>query len=95
MEANALKASSKYSQQLHEHALQWLMKIGPKYAQEFKALIGQSTDLRSKLEAAIRHSQHSSDLKLKNDIQTAAKAQMNPAKPTIELKTNFSNFSSN
>lgn len=95
IESHALKASSKYSVQLHDYALQWLMKIGPKYPQEFKALIGQSAELGAKLKTAIQHSQQSNDSKLKADLQTATKAQMNPSKPTIELKTNFSNFSSN
>lgn len=89
-----MKASTKYSRQLHEQSLQWLMRIGPKYPQEFKALMGQTTELRIKLESAIRHSQQSTNEKLKTDIQTSAKQQTNHQKPTIELKTNFSNFSS-
>lgn len=94
IESHALKSSSKYSRQLHDYALQWLMRIGPKYPQEFKALIGQSTELRTKLETAIRHSQQSCSAKLKTETQANVKSQLNQAKPTIELKTNFSNFSS-
>lgn len=89
-----MKASTKYARQLHDHSLQWLMRIGPKYPQEFKALMGQTTELRVKLETAIRHSQQSTDEKLKSDVQLSAKQQSNHQKPTIELKTNFSNFSS-
>lgn len=95
LEANTLKSSSKYACQLHEQALQWLMRIGPKYPQEFKALMSQSSELRTKLETAIRHNQQSTNQKLKNESHTAsAKSQLNQSKPTIELKTNFSNFSS-
>lgn len=97
LEPSTLKTSSKYAGLLHEHSLQWLMRIGPKYPQEFKALMSQSTELRTKLEAAIRYNQQSTNQKLKMESHASAKAQhqMNQQKPTIELKTNFSNFSSN
>lgn len=87
-----MKISSKYSRQLHEQSLQWLMRIGPNYPQEFKTLMSQSTDLRTKLEAAVRHNQQNANQKQKS--HTANKTQTNQSKPTIELKTNFSNFSS-
>ena len=96
--SHSLKSNSKYCGQLHEQSLQWLMRIGPKYPQEFKALMSQSpAELRMKLEAAIRYDQQSTNQKLKMDSHSAAaKSQVNqPNKPTIELKTNFSNFSSN
>lgn len=95
LEPHTLKTSSKWMCQLHEQSLQWLMRIGPKYPQEFKALMSQSTELRMKLEAAIRYNQQSTNQKLKMDSHTTAKSQVNQPKPTIELKTNFSNFSSN
>lgn len=94
LDAHTLKTSSKYTCQLHEHALQWLMRIGPKYPVEFKALMGQSTELRTKLETAVRQNQQSTNDKLKSESNTAARNQLNQPKPTIELKTNFSNFSS-
>lgn len=94
IEPHQMKMSTKYARQLHEQSLQWLMRIGPKYPQEFKALMGQTTELRVKLETAIRHSQQSTNEKLKTDMQSSAKQQTNHQKPTIELKTNFSNFSS-
>lgn len=88
------KSSSKYSQQLHEQALQWLKKIGPKYPQEFKGLMAQSADLRSKLETAIRISQQqaSKQLRMKSEQQNSDRNAFAPAKPAIELKTNFNNF---
>lgn len=94
LEPHMLKTNSKYECQLHEQSLQWLMRIGPKYPQEFKALMSQSTELRMKLEAAIRHNQQTTNQKQKTDSQATTKT-VNQPKPTIELKTNFSNFSSN
>lgn len=89
---NKVRTLPKYQRQLHEQALQWLLKIGPKYPQEFKALMAQKPELRFKLEAAIRNQQQSINL-----AQKASEAQRNgllakPQKPTIKLKTDFSNF---
>lgn len=94
LESHQLKSSSKLCHQLHDQALQWLMKIGPKYPQEFKTLMSQSPELRTKLETAIRNNQQTSNQKLKNDMQNNAKATIVAAqqKPTIQLKTDFSNF---
>lgn len=92
IESNEWKTSTKYSQQLHENSLQWLKKIGPKYPQEFKGLMSQSTELRNKLETAIRNSQQTISKRLKNEQQMAEKAAFTQAKPAIELKTNFNNF---
>lgn len=91
-----MKTHSKHSCQLHDYALQWLMRIGPKYPQEFKALMSQSADLRNKLETAIRNGQQTihQNQKLKNELQNNAKTNSTQQqKPTIELKTNFNNFS--
>ncbi|EDV91239.1 HEAT repeat-containing protein 5B isoform X2 [Drosophila grimshawi] len=91
-EPSKLRTLPKYQRQLHEQALHWLLKIGPKYPQEFKALMCQKPELRQKLEAAIRSQQQSINL-----AQKASEAQRNgllskPQKPTIKLKTDFSNF---
>ncbi|KAH8251598.1 hypothetical protein KR038_002670, partial [Drosophila bunnanda] len=90
-EPSKLRTLPKYQKQLHDQALQWLLKIGPKHPQEFKALMGQTPELRQKLEAAIRSQQQSINI-----AQKATEAQRNllakPQKPTIKLKTDFSNF---
>ncbi|XP_055491112.1 HEAT repeat-containing protein 5B [Leucoraja erinacea] len=73
------------SMSLHELALQDLMRIGPLYPGAFKAVMGAAPELKSKLEAAIRASQASSQAK-------AAAQQVKPAlqaAPTIKLKTSF------
>ncbi|TMW51951.1 hypothetical protein DOY81_002941 [Sarcophaga bullata] len=91
-EPSKLRNLPKYQRQLHEQALQWLMKIGPKYPQEFKSLMGQSPELRQKLEAAVRCQQQS--VAIANRVQTAQSRSSldKQQKPTIKLKTDFSNF---
>lgn len=93
LEPNQFKTASKLRVQLHEQALQWLMKIGPKYPQEFKTLMAESPELRNQLESAVRNNQQTSNQKYKNEMQNNAKAnQSGQPKPTIQLKTDFSNF---
>ncbi|KAH8419160.1 hypothetical protein KR222_006942, partial [Zaprionus bogoriensis] len=82
----------KYQRQLHEQALQWLLKVGPKYPQEFKALMCQKPELRHKLEAAIRSQQQSISLAQKASEAQRSGLLAKPQKPTIKLKTDFSNF---
>ncbi|CAH1153655.1 unnamed protein product [Phaedon cochleariae] len=82
--------TTKYAQSLHDVSLQWLMKIGPKYPQEFKRLMMQSEGLRVKLENAIRINQ-TSQCKIKNEVNI--NQQLPSHTPTIKLKTDFSNFS--
>lgn len=95
LEAHLLKTSTKFRTQLHEHSLKWLMKIGPKYPQEFKSLMSQLPELRGTLENAIRNNQLVSDQKQKNEYESSNsnKSNANNLKPTIQLKTDFSNFS--
>lgn len=92
-EPTKLRTLPKYQRQLHEQSLQWLMKIGPKYPQEFKTLMGQSLELRQKLEAAIRNQQQSINIANKaNELQSRNGQASKQQKPTIKLKTDFSNF---
>ncbi|XP_073829130.1 HEAT repeat-containing protein 5B isoform X2 [Musca autumnalis] len=92
-EPSKLRNLPKYQRQLHEQSLQWLMKIGPKYPQEFKSLMSQSPELRQKLEAAVRCQQQTAAIA--NRVQQTAQARSGlekQQKPTIKLKTDFSNF---
>ncbi|XP_066155601.1 HEAT repeat-containing protein 5B isoform X1 [Euwallacea fornicatus] len=82
----------RYVVSLHEASLEKLMKIGPIYPQEFKKLMGSSTELRTKLESAIRSSQQNS-LKIKSNEANLNNQPMSMHIPTIKLKTDFSNFS--
>uniref|UniRef100_W4VS74 HEAT repeat-containing protein 5A n=1 Tax=Corethrella appendiculata TaxID=1370023 RepID=W4VS74_9DIPT len=102
------KTKSKYTQQLHEQSLQWLMRIGPKYPQEFKTLMSQTPELRSKLETAIKTNQMNKHMmqKIRDDGAnlrgmsqqqqhlSQQQQQQQQQKPTIQLKTDFSNFNS-
>ncbi|XP_021938507.1 HEAT repeat-containing protein 5B isoform X3 [Zootermopsis nevadensis] len=91
LEGPALKEANNFTRILHEQSLQKLMKIGPQYPQEFKALMSQSGELRSKLEAAVRSSQQAQQRsKLESNATKLPLAQT----PTIKLKTDFSNFTS-
>ncbi|XP_065165699.1 HEAT repeat-containing protein 5B isoform X3 [Atheta coriaria] len=89
LDGQVLRSSGKYSLKLHESSLQWLMKIGPKYPQEFKKLMSQSPNLRTRLEAAVRSSQ---SVQQKTRTEASIKPQAAQA-PSIKLKTDFSNFS--
>ncbi|KAL3290046.1 hypothetical protein HHI36_023417 [Cryptolaemus montrouzieri] len=91
LEESEMKSANKYAIKLHEASLQWLMKIGPKYPQEFKNLMSHCGDLRVKLENAIRNNQQSS-VKIKNEVIVNSKVLVSNA-PSIKLKTDFSNFS--
>lgn len=93
LEPHLLKTSTTFRIQLHDQSLQWLMKIGPKYPQEFKSLMGQLPELRATLEAAIRNNQMATNQKQKMELQNSNKSNLNQIKPTIQLKTDFSNFS--
>ncbi|KAK9498320.1 hypothetical protein O3M35_002979 [Rhynocoris fuscipes] len=57
LEGPSLKEANKYCKVLHEQSLNWLMKIGPQYPQEFKSIMSTSSDMRCRLETAIRQSQ--------------------------------------
>uniref|UniRef100_A0A182NMS5 HEAT repeat-containing protein 5A n=1 Tax=Anopheles dirus TaxID=7168 RepID=A0A182NMS5_9DIPT len=91
------RTKSKYVVALNDHAIQWLMKIGLKYPQEFKTFMAQAPELRRKLEAAIKRNQMNATLQ-KNKSEAANAAARNSAaqqqKPTIQLKTDFSSTSS-
>ncbi|XP_037035883.1 HEAT repeat-containing protein 5B isoform X5 [Bradysia coprophila] len=94
LEAHQLKSAPKFRTQLHDQSLKWLMKIGPKYPQEFKSLMSQLPELRATLETAIRNNQVVSDQKQRIEYESNSnKSNVNQAKPTIQLKTDFSNFS--
>lgn len=90
LDENKLQRGTKYQVTLHQQSFQWLSKIGPKYPQEFKTLMSQSTDLKMKLENAVRlsHQQAQRHTKHPDTLKHINKA----ATPSIKLKTDFSNF---
>lgn len=99
--AAQLLTASKLRLALHEHSLHWLMKIGPRYPQEFKSLMAEAPELRAQLESAVRANQQlgsQTSQKGRHDAQNSARAaaaaaaSSAPAKPIIQLKMDFSNF---
>ena len=78
---------------LHDHALQRLMQIGPRYPVPFKAVMQGSPQLRQQLESAVRASQAapSTGPGAARAAHRAAKPQAQQP-PSIKLKMDFSNF---
>ena len=60
-------------------------------AQEFKALMSQSGEMRSKLESAVRTSQQAQQ---RAKVETSTARSLSAQTPSIKLKTDFSNFTS-
>ncbi|XP_076643444.1 HEAT repeat-containing protein 5B isoform X1 [Halictus rubicundus] len=90
LEGDQLQHASKYQLSLHQQSFQWLNKIGPKYPQEFKTLMSQSTELKTKLENAVRSSHQQAQRHTRSvDL---VKPQIKISTPSIKLKTDFSNF---
>ncbi|XP_043289102.1 HEAT repeat-containing protein 5B isoform X2 [Venturia canescens] len=91
LEGEQLQYATRFQTSLHQQSFQWLNKIGPKYPQEFKTLMSQSTELKTKLENAVRSSHQQAQRPVR---QTGTiKQQMKAPAPSIKLKTDFSNFS--
>ncbi|XP_073980275.1 HEAT repeat-containing protein 5B isoform X3 [Rhodnius prolixus] len=104
LEGPALKEANKYCKALHEQSLNWLMKIGPQYPQEFKSIMSSSSDMRCRLETAIRQSQEQKNQQKTGSTSSggsgaghAKPSNQNLSRPlqqqpTIKLKTDFTNF---
>ncbi|XP_014207871.1 HEAT repeat-containing protein 5B [Copidosoma floridanum] len=92
LEGDELQKGTKHQISLHQHSFQWLNKIGPKYPQEFKTLMSQSTELKTKLENAVRLTHQQQAQKQTKTLETT-KSQLKVPTPSITLKTDFSNFS--
>ncbi|XP_014249011.1 HEAT repeat-containing protein 5B isoform X1 [Cimex lectularius] len=98
LEGPSLKEANKYCKYLHDQSLSWLMKIGPQFPQEFKTIVSESADLRSRLETAIRRSQETGpNQKIQSNMQQLTnnnEMANHLQQPTIKLKTDFRNFTS-
>ncbi|KAK0176436.1 hypothetical protein PV328_000569 [Microctonus aethiopoides] len=90
LEEDKLQRGTRWQINLHQQSFQWLNKIGPKYPQEFKTLMSQSTELKTKLENAVRLSHQQAQRHSKQ--LDAVKPIFKTAAPSIKLKTDFSNF---
>lgn len=82
-----LSKESKITKNLHDKALQNLMKIGPKYPEPFRTVVSSSPELKSRLESAVRANQASVKAK-----QPTVQPKMAPSQPSIKLRMDFSNY---
>ncbi|XP_022815193.1 HEAT repeat-containing protein 5B isoform X1 [Spodoptera litura] len=90
-EGPELQRAPAHVRALHEFALHWLTRVGPKHPQEFKTMMQQSSELRSKLENALKANQATARSGRTSQTQRPV-FDAKPAKPTIQLKTDFSDF---
>ena len=80
----------RFSRKLHDQALQRLNKIGPMYPAQFRTVMQNAPELRTCLEKALK-AQTSVKPVANPNVNSKAQSQQ-PAKPSIKLKTDFSNF---
>lgn len=90
IDGESMGSATKLTLTLHDASLQWLRKIGPKYPQEFKQLMSQTSNLRLRLENAIQMNQQLQKI-MKSEPNVDRPHLQQP--PSIKLKTDFSNFS--
>ncbi|KAM3918608.1 HEAT repeat-containing protein 5A isoform 2-T2 [Leptodactylus fuscus] len=83
LDENTLCSAPPHSRALHDFGLQSLTQFGASHPDQFRHLMGSSTALRSRLEAALRGNQES--LKPKPRIVRGG----GQGSPSIQLKTNF------
>lgn len=90
LDEKSLPTASKISRRIHDESLSHLMKIGPQYPAQFRVIMTNQADLKTRLETAIKVNQEAKSALIK--AQEKAKIASQPAKPTITLKTNFGSF---
>lgn len=91
VDGNILSCSSKYVRMLHDYALNHLVKTGPKYPLEFRAIMSRSADLRARLENAVHDSKQPSKA-TSHGAGLHHRLPQVESEPSIKLKTDFSNF---
>lgn len=88
------------SRRLHDTALQRLMRIGPQYPVHFRNVMHTCPELKQRLEAAVKVQQAAAAAAAATAQQrhlsaaAASAIKQTPAKPSIQLKMDFSNFGS-
>ncbi|KAM5129642.1 HEAT repeat-containing protein 5A [Mantella aurantiaca] len=85
LDENALGSASPYSKALHDFGLNGITQFGNSYPNQFRQLMGSSTALRSRLEAALRGNQES----LRPKVSSRGVKGGGQGSPSIQLKTNF------
>jgi hypothetical protein len=98
LEPSAVSSAPAASLKLHDNALQRLTKLGPLYPAQFRSVVVAAPELKVRLEAAIKaqqQQQHSKEQAAKAGGRasgSSAHPANAPAKPSITLKMDFSNF---
>ena len=87
-----IKTTSTAERSLHDDSLQRLMKIGPQYPEEFRSIMAGQSILKTKLESAIKLGQSVKQKPVTASNPLPVKSVGVPVKPSITLKTNFSNY---
>ena len=85
LQPTELRTANKSHRAVHDHVLQKLTQIGPQYPAAFRTAMSSSSDLKSRLEAAVRGQASS---RAENAMASSQKQQQ----PAIKLKMDFSNF---
>ncbi|XP_018409657.1 PREDICTED: HEAT repeat-containing protein 5A [Nanorana parkeri] len=85
LDENTFGSASPYSKALHDFGLHGLTQFGASNPIQFRQLMGSSTALRSRLEAALRGNQES----LKPKVSSRSVKGGGQGSPSIQLKTNF------
>lgn len=88
LDENARISAPNPVKSLHEFGLQNLMRIGPQYPAIFQKLMGTSPAMKARLEGAVKGNQESFEAK-KAAGQSKCSGKNSPS---IQLKTDFSNF---
>ena len=100
VDPSALSSASAITRRLHDNVLQRLIKIGPQYPTQFRQIMQTCPDLKARLEAAIKAQQQASQQAQQQHKAGArgvgapgsGSVAAQPAKPSIKLKMDFSNF---
>lgn len=91
-EPSSLKSANKIVCTLHEYALQRLLHIGSQYTSQFRAVMHSVPAMKGKLEVAVKAQHLSKHYDMDKSTAMANRLASQPQKPTIQLKTDFSNF---
>ena len=92
VEESDLLRSRSLRSSLHQQVLSRLLVIAPQFKQAFRLLMEQYPSLKKKLEHAIRSQHQNSQSKTTASSITSSSNAFPAAVPTIQLKTDFSNF---
>ena len=93
LEADKLASAPKVTRLLHDNALQRLVKIGPQHPAHFRSVMQATPELKTRLEAAVKAQQEATSTTQCSKSQLGkVGASSQPSKPSIKLKTDFSNF---